>query len=236
MPEFNTFSLADVAHGANAMMQLKAMKAAQKQAPVIRELTGLAFGGDKEALEKLGAIDPDRASKVQDFMSKRSESEQKKIVDDIETRGRLLNYVQSQPPALRPAVYRQALAHAQNRGMDISNVPQEYDPTMVNMMISETMQMKDMITTAQKDVMARGLQRGTDEFNRALEKETANASGGKFTKSDRIMQLANKMANRKATKEEEEEYNLLINSDPIERLMRKMTAKFEEGMDIPAPE
>lgn len=73
----------------------------------------------------------------------------------------------------------------------------------------------------------------TDEMIEFEEKEKGKAAGGKVTKSDRIMELASKMARGQANKEEKKEYRLLINADPIRQLINREVDPLLEGEDGP---
>lgn len=64
-----------------------------------------------------------------------------------------------------------------------------------------------------------------------LQVRDPNGKSGDITKSDRIMGLANRMANNKAKPEEEREFFLLVNADPLTQMMMKMGG----GISAPKP-
>ena len=57
---------------------------------------------------------------------------------------------------------------------------------------------------------------------------------GKITKSDRIMYLARRMSQGTATKEEEQEYDLLIAADPLTQLKRQIMKGYGNTPTSPA--
>jgi hypothetical protein len=90
---------------------------AEQKAQAQNELSNLAVQGDSAAFNQLAALNPQRASQIQDFQTRQSVRS-----------GQLAQAALNAPAPQRAAIYPRLLEQAASEGIDITGLPAQYSP------------------------------------------------------------------------------------------------------------
>lgn len=111
---------------------------------------------------------------------------------------------------------------------DVKKYFSTLQPEALGIDTPEEQQAYDTLLTFSDEDFVKGVSAMFYETDFYKEKTKAAAKRGtKFTISDRKMQLARKIARNKATKQEEEEFYLLINADPLQQLKMQLFKNYK---------
>lgn len=117
-----------------------------------------------ETLKPIMAARPEVGLQLQGQVQQQQQARQQKQQTDMGTFRRLLKHA-----AQSPEGWMQALSGAQQLGLDVSGVPQQYDPEWAQQQLFimdalETPEGKEALSTAGKQAVDMGFQPGTPEF------------------------------------------------------------------------
>lgn len=117
----------------NQLNQLKIgqMQAEQQRQSEMAPLMAQAAGGDQESLTELLGRDPGAAKKIIDARNAMSQMERDKIDRQREEVTRSIAYIKRLPEIQRPSAYQQERQRLQQIGMDMSRLPETYNPAVL---------------------------------------------------------------------------------------------------------
>lgn len=147
---------------------LAGMQAGQQQRQQHMQRNALqAFARDPdspEAMEMMIQADPATAIRMRQEQQQRQQAEHKERRADLPMMSRLLDYAQD------PQSYQQAREIAQNYGIDISQIPETYDPAWISQQrqVLKTLQSpeaQEALSGIGKQAADMGFRPGTPEFN-----------------------------------------------------------------------
>lgn len=115
----------------NQQTALNQQKAQQQAA--LEQLTQEATQ-NPQALQALASVAPDHAKNIQDYQS-----------NQILTRGRVAQAFKMTPLADKPKVYQKTIQSLQSQGLDVGDLPAEYDPKLVDSQV-------DMAINSARDI------------------------------------------------------------------------------------
>jgi hypothetical protein len=103
-----------------------------------------AIQGDQAASAEVASINPELWGKI-------DQTRREKIKSETDAVGRLLYSVEQAPEAERPAAYAQARQIAQQSGLDISKVPETYNPTWTRAALARATDISQQIASAEAE-------------------------------------------------------------------------------------
>lgn len=103
-----------------------------------RRLTPDALGGNEAALNELITINPQAGAAVEGILSNRAAGRAattaagaEKRANDLKLTSRALDAIANADPNIQPQVYAAALERLRQAGVDLTGVPEQYDPNFV---------------------------------------------------------------------------------------------------------
>ena len=121
---------------------------AQQKQQTISGLMPQAAQGDEGAMTKLAGIAPEEAAQIMAL-----QGEQRKIAQrNTEAIGQLLYSVEQTPGMQRPQAYQAARAQAEQWGLDVSQVPEQYDPQYTRFALARFRDIADMLDAPAPEV------------------------------------------------------------------------------------
>jgi hypothetical protein len=169
----NAFVAADALRGdrvRNALLQRKIDQEAKATeartnflSPTVTPSAALAAGGgptkaadamigqpkapdfDSQAFRKYAALDPAGASQMLEITSKLDDRKRDALERQIAESAKLLLWVEQQQPADKPAAWATARAEARRKGLDLSGVPERYDPAFVEREVLQALSVTDIL-------------------------------------------------------------------------------------------
>jgi hypothetical protein len=184
-------------------MQMDAAKAGQQKQGALSSLFAEQYGGtdptsgitwdtgrqgpgamtDKQFAGRAGAIDPDFGMRFQEHSAKMAENTRKQMEFEAPLLARAMDGVQDQD------TYGRALNMAASRGVDISDMPDQYDPETVSLMVAMGQEASNLKPTSgmqeYQQAVAQGFKGTFLDYKTALAKagksETnVTVGGGKY--------------------------------------------------------
>lgn len=121
-----------------------------------------------ETIKPVMAVDPRLGVQLQRDAASQQQAQQQKQSQDMANMRRLLKHAEQSPEG-----WAQALGAAQSMGLDLSQVPQQYDPAWAQQQLFildafETPQGQEALSTAGKIAADMGFRPGTPEYNQKV--------------------------------------------------------------------
>lgn len=124
---------------------------AAKSTQMRSEISGLEGDARQKAMGRYAAFDPEGAAKWASALGKMEENKKAKIDAMSKKAGGMLLSVMEAPEAQRGMLYRQVLEQARASGMDVSRMPQQYDPIAVQAELALHMDITDILATQKQN-------------------------------------------------------------------------------------
>lgn len=140
---------------AGAEQTLNANQQKMQQQNRLQELVPAAMSGDQGALQEVSRID-------YDLFSKLDERQRIQLRDMNEKAGRLLAWVQGQPPEMRAKAYQLARQKAVDLGYPADQLPDRYDPLKIDSMVAEQREMADLLGVGGENAFGKDLKIAID--------------------------------------------------------------------------
>lgn len=152
--------------GINALAAFKAGRQEREQRDYRNALAGYAMNPNEQGLASVAQYNPEFVIQERGRLQQQQQAQQQQQRNDLPVMERLLSQA-------TPENWQQLLGVAQQHGLDVSQVPQQYDPqwlqeTHALVQALQTPQGQEALSTAGKIAMDMGFQPGTPEFNQRV--------------------------------------------------------------------
>ena len=127
------------------------------------------MSGSPEAVAKVWAASPEAGMKLQTYAADQAAKKRATLKDQLEIALknsdlmiREANMILSAPPAFQPMLYARGVARMKQAGMDVTGVPEQFNPDYVKSVAQQALDVNQRLRTLNVDeVAAAGLPKGT---------------------------------------------------------------------------
>ena len=121
-----------------------------KNTQAFNSLAPRIAAGDKEATIEGAGVNPQGTAQIMGIISKMDESQRAIARQNVEEVAKLLLTVEKSPAEQRPAAWQRARQQAQAWGLDVNDVPEQYDPQYARFATARLMEMDKLLGTDMK--------------------------------------------------------------------------------------
>lgn len=128
----------------SAMLRAQTERSAQDM-KMRGEIAGLEGEERQQAMRRYGMLYPEKAAQIADAIGKMDANQRAKVEDMSKKAGGMLYSVLSAPKEQQPMLYQRVLSAAAQSGMDVSQMPKQFDPMAVQAQLAMHMDVKDLL-------------------------------------------------------------------------------------------